>query len=156
MKLIKMLKNLNKRRERNNHEEFELDFMLKNELLFHLKNKRRLCILTNCEIDLFRIAHDENNHAEHNKIYTKLIDQIYISRLSRKIRQYVKHCFICELSQTKRHLFYEELVLIFAQKISFKTLTMNFISALSKNMNTTLIVTCKISKRMTIIFDKFT
>jgi hypothetical protein len=156
MKLIKMLKNLNKRRERDNHEEFELDFMLKNELLFHIKNKRRFCIFTNCEIDLFRIAHDENNHAEHNRVYTKLIDQIYISRLSRKIRQYVKHCSICELSQTKRHLFYEELVLIFAQKISFKTLAMNFISALSEDMNTTLIVTCKTSKRVTIILDKFT
>jgi hypothetical protein len=156
MKLIKMLKNLNKRRERDNHEEFELDFMLKDELLFHVKNKKRLCILTNCEIDLFRIAHDENNHVEHNRVYTKLVDQIYISRLSRKIRQYVKHCSICELSQTKRHSSYEELVSIFAQKISFRTLAMNFISALSEDMNTTLIVTCKISKRVTIILDKFT
>jgi hypothetical protein len=154
IKLRKMLENLNKR-IKDDQEKFEIDFLLENDLLFHVKEKKRLCIFMNCEIDLFQIAHDENNHAKHNKVYTKLVDQIYISRLSRKIRQYVKHCSICELNQTKRHSFYEELVLIFAQKISFKTLAMNFIFALSKNMNIALIVTCKISKRVTIISSKF-
>ncbi len=102
IELLKMLENLSKR-IKSDQEKFEIDFSLKNDLLFHVKNKKRLCILKTCEVNLFRIAHDENNHAEHNKVYTKLVDQIYISRLSRKIRQYVKHCSICELSQTKKH-----------------------------------------------------
>jgi hypothetical protein len=74
-KLIKMLKDLNERREKNNHEEFEIDFLWKNELLFH-KNKKRLCIVANCEINVFKLAHDQNNHFEHNKVYTKLTDRV--------------------------------------------------------------------------------
>ncbi len=153
-KLIKMLKNLNERREKNNHEKFEIDFLWKNELLFH-KNKKRLCIFANCEINVFKLAHDENSYFEHNRVYTKLVDQVYISKLSRKIRQYIKHCSICELNQTKRHFVYEEFVSM-SENISFKTLAMNFISAFSNSINIALIVTCKAFKRMTIIFEKFT
>jgi hypothetical protein len=153
-KLTKMLKSLNERREKNTHEEFDVDFLLKNELLFH-KNKRRFCISLNCEIDVFKLAHDQNNHAEHNKTYTRLIDTVYISRLSRKLRQYIKHCSACELNQTKRHATYDELILIAFSKISFRTLTMNFIMTLSEKQNTALFVICKTFKRMTIIFDKF-
>ncbi len=43
-----------------------------------------------------------------------------------------------------------------SENISFKTLAMNFISALSDSMNIALIVTCKAFKRMTIILEKFT
>jgi hypothetical protein len=149
-----MLKNLNERREKNTHEEFDVDFLLKNELLFH-KNKRRLCIFLNCEIDVFKLAHDQNNHAEHNRTYTRLVDTVYISKLSRKLRQYIKHCSACELNQTKRHATYDEMILIAFSKISFRTLTMNFIMTLSEEQNTTLFVICKTFKKVTIILDKF-
>jgi hypothetical protein len=153
-KLIKMLKSLKKRREKNSHEKFEIDFLWKDELFFH-KDRKRLCIFANCETNVFKLAHDQNNHFEHNKIYIKLIDRVYISKLSRNIRQYIKHCSTCELNQIKRHLTYEELVSI-SKNISFQTLAMNFISTLSNNMNTALIVTCKAFKKITIILEKFT
>jgi hypothetical protein len=153
--LINMIKILNKRRQKDDYEKIEMNFALKKKLLYHVKDKKRLCILSNCEINVFQLAHDQNNHSRHNKVYAKLIDQVYISKLLRKIRQYIKHCSTCERNQTKRHSFYEELVSM-NENISFRTLTMNFISALSNDMNTALIVTCKASKRMTIIVEKFT
>jgi hypothetical protein len=67
---------------------------------------------------------------------------------------YIKHCSACELNQTKRHLIYEELVLIFIEKISFKIIVMDFILALSGDMDAALTVICKISKRVTIISGK--
>jgi hypothetical protein len=153
--LILMLENLNKRREKNVQEEIEIDFLLKDNLLFHVKDKKRLCISFNCELKIFELAHDKNNHFEHNRIYAKLIDHVYISKLSRKIRQYIKHCLACELNQIKRHAIYDELMFIFFSKVLFRTLTMNFIAAFLKNMNIALIVTCKTFKRVTIISDKF-
>jgi hypothetical protein len=153
-KLIKMLKSLKKRREKNNHEESEVDFLWKDELLFH-KDRKRLCIFANCETNVFKLAHDQNNHFEHNKAYIKWADRVYISKFSRKIRQYIKHCSTCELNQIKRHFTYEELVSM-SENISFRTLAMNFISTLSDNMNTALIVTCKAFKKITIILEKFT
>ncbi len=151
-----MLRDLAKRRESNDHEQFEIDFCVENDLIYHVKNKKRLCISFNCEKDVFELAHDQNNHSEHHRIYIKLIDQFYILKLSRKIRTYIKHCSTCELNQTKRHSSYEELILIFNEQISFQIIVMNFILALSENMNTTFIVICKVSKRVIIISEKFT
>jgi hypothetical protein len=153
--LINMIKILNKRRQKDDHEKIEVNFALKKRLLYHVKDRKRLCIFSNCEINVFQLAHDKNNHFKHNKVYAKLVDQVYISKLSRKIRQYIKHCSTCELNQIKRHFFYEELVSM-NENISFRTLTMNFISAFSNDMNTALIVTCKAFKKMTIIVEKFT
>ncbi len=153
--LINMIKILNKRRQKNDYEKIEVNFALKKKLLYHVKDKKRLCIFSNCEINVFQLAHNQNNHSKHNKIYAKLIDQVYISKLSRKIRQYIKHCSTCELNQTKRHFLYEELVSM-SENISFRTLTMNFISAFSNDMNTALIVIYKASKKIIIIAEKFT
>ncbi len=149
-----MLQNLVKH---DDHENSKIDFALKNDLIFHIKNdKKRLCISFICETDIFELAHDQNNHSDHHRVYFKLIDQIYILKLFRKIRLYIKHCSICELNQTKRHSLYEELVSIFNEQISFQIIVMNFILALSENTNTAFIVICKASKRVTIISEKFT
>jgi hypothetical protein len=154
--LMSMIQKLFKRREINNERHTEIDFKLEDDLLYHVISRKRLCIFANCETEIFRLAHDQNNHVEHNKIYTTLAKQIYISKFSRKIRQYVKHCSICELNQIKRHAIYEKLIFIFFSQISFRILTMNFIMILSNQMNTALLITCKTFKRMTIISRKFT
>jgi hypothetical protein len=150
-----MIKNLNKRRERDHQRNIEIDFKLNDDLLYHHKSKKRLCISANCELKIFDLTHDKSNHAKHHRTYVKLADQMYISKMSRKIRQYIKHCSTCERNQTKRHLTYEELVSM-SEKISFKILTMNFIMTLSNEMNAALIVTCKAFKRIIIILEKFT
>jgi hypothetical protein len=152
-----MFQDLTKRREADDHEKFEIDFHLKNDLIYHLKNdKKRLCISSFCETDVFKLAHDQNNHFDHHHVYNKLIDHVYILKLFRKIRLYIKHCSVCELNQTKKHLIYEELLSISSEQISFKIIAMNFILTLSEEINTALIVICKASKRVLIISTKFT
>jgi hypothetical protein len=47
----------------------------------------------------------------------KLTEQVYIPKLSRKIRQYIKHCSACELNQTRRHSTYEELIPIASPRL---------------------------------------
>jgi hypothetical protein len=153
--ILKMIQNLINKRESNNQKNTDIDFQLKNNLLYHFKNKKRLCISSNCEFNVFELAHDKNNHAKHNRVYSKLIDHVYILKLSRKIRQYIKHCSACELNQIKRHVIYDELILISFAKISFRILTMNFIMTLFEDMNAALIITCKTFKKMTIISEKF-
>ncbi len=150
-----MLQSLIKRRESGDRGESEIDFSLEDDLIYHVKDKRRLCISFNCETEIFQLVHDQNNHFDHHRAYSKLIDQVYILKLSRKIRQYIKHCLACELNQTKRHSIYEELISIIVEQISFQIIVMNFILAFSKDMNTALIVICKVSKRITIISEKF-
>ena len=75
-------------------------------------------------------------------------------KLSKKIRQYVKHCSSCQLNQTKRHAIYDELISITTSSISFRIIIMNFIINLLKNLDLVLIIICKTSKRVSLIFEK--
>lgn len=150
-----MLNKLEKnQKHENSKENIEVNFQLRNELIYHIKNKNRLCISKTCEKDIFQQAHDKNNHSEHHKTYQRIANSIYISSLLRKIRRYIKFCSSCELNQTKKHASYEKLISISTECISFKTIVMNFIVTLSDSRtNFILTVTCKIFKRVSIIFE---
>ena len=153
-----MLKELNKRVfMKKSQNKTDIDFILKKRLIYHSKKKmKRLCIPLFCEKQIFELTHDLNNHAGYHKVYHRLMKFVYIPKMSRKIRQYIKYCFFCELNQIKKHAIYEELMFIAAFTILFKTLIMNFIVALSEEMDSVLTVTCKIFKRVAIIAGKFT
>lgn len=131
-----MLKKLKKRIQKKKTDtsvKTEIDFVLKKDFIYHIKNDvERLCIFQICEKAVFELTHDQNNHAGYNKTYHRLTDSVFIPKLSRKIRQYVKFCSICELNQTKKHAPYEKLVFIVKSTIFFRTIVMNFIVALSK------------------------
>ncbi len=117
-----MLRCLRKRskNERLDQNRIDVDFIEKNELIYHEKdNDSRLCISKTCEKDVFEIAHDDATHAEHHRAYNQLAKIVFLSRLSRKLHQYIKHCSTCQLNQTKRHRFYEELISIAISNISF-------------------------------------
>ena len=127
----------------------EIDFQLKKGLIYYKNN--RLCIPFSCERNVFEKMHDKNMHVDHHKNYEKLVKSIFIFRMSRKLRQYIKHCFSCELNQIKRHASYEELAPISTPTLSFRKITMNFILILSKEFNTVLIIFDKITRRKTLI-----
>ncbi len=82
----------------------------------------------------------------------------YIHELFKHFRKYLRHCSQCQIFQTRRYKFYESLQSIFTSKISFHILTMNFVLALSifhsDKFDSTMFITCKFFKRMTIISDK--
>ena len=154
-----MLKQLKKRVERKTSEtekssNIEIDFILKDDLIYHVKNNKRLCISASCERAVFELTHDENNHAGYHRVYQQLIVTVFMFKLSRKIRQYVKHCSSCQLNQTKRHAIYDELISIATSSIFFRTIAMDFIVDLSENLDSVLIIICKTSKRISLIFEK--
>ena len=157
-KLKSMLKQLKKRIEKKTTSKkssnIDINFTLKNNLIYHVKDNKRLCISASCERAVFELTHDENNHAEYHRIYRQLIITIFMFKLSKKIRQYVKHCLSCQLNQTKRHAIYDELISITTSSIFFRTIIMNFIINLSKNLDSILIIICKTSKRINLIFEK--
>ena len=157
-KFKSMLKQLKKRIEKKTISEkssnINIDFILKNDFIYHVKNNKRLCIFASCERAVFELTHNENNHAKYYRIYQQLIITVFMLKLSRKIRQYVKHCSSCQLNQTKRHAIYDELISIVTSSIFFRIIIMNFIINLLKNFDSVLIIICKTSKRISLIFEK--
>ena len=155
-KILEMLKNLQTRMtlEKDNITN-EINFEFHNDLIYH-KKRRKLCISSNLEKYVFELAHDKNQHSEAHRCFQRINDTLFIFRLSRKIRVYIDHCSKCQLNQTKRHKSYEELMSIVSSSISFHTIAMNFVLAILENLDILLTITCKFSKRLTIIQEKFT
>jgi hypothetical protein len=115
-----------------NHEEIE--FERRKDVIYHLDrstSKARLCILKSLMKEIFAMTHDDMFHAEFHRAYATINETFYIRRLSHHLRQYIAYCSQCLLNQIKRHKSYEALNLISSSKISFHTISMNFILVLS-------------------------
>ena len=134
----------------------EIDFELKDDLLYHkTDNKLRLCISKVLKKNIFKLTHDDNQHAEITRFYARIVESLYILKLFRKLKAYLTHCSTCQLNQIKRHKLYEKLISIICSTISFHTIAINFILTISKkNYDTLLIIICKYSKRIAIISEK--
>ena len=136
----------------------DIDFQLHDELIYHVKKDIfRLCILSNCEQNVFKLTHDDCFHAEHHRVYARLINVVYVHKLFRKFTIYIRHCSVCQLNQIKRHRFYDELTSFFISSIFFHTLIMNWevIFSINKNdFDCIFNVTCKFSRKLQSIQDK--
>ena len=133
-----------------------IDFELLNGLIFHIKDKPRLCIPATMEKEVFAIAHDANAHAGQHRAYQRLLNAVYIPRMSRKLHLYLKHCPSCQLNQTKRHRPYGELRPLSTPDLPFHTLAMDFVVALPGTFDSLLTVTCKFSRKLMLIPGKTT
>ena len=123
----------------------KINFALKsNEVIYHVdSNARRLCISISMKHEIFQFAHDENQHFDVHRCYKRITNTLYVSRLFKKIRKYIKHCSICQLTQIKRHRLYDELNSIISFSTSFHIIVMNFILVLSNDFDALFIVICK-------------
>ena len=128
--------------------------MLAHGLIYHkhegsnaTSNSSRLCIPQNYEKEVFQLAHDQNLHAGHNRAYRRLVESIYMPRLSRKLHLYIKHCPACQLNQTKRHPPYGELMPISTSTIPFRTIAMDFILAIPGDLDVVLTISDKATRR---------
>ena len=165
IKIMKIIKNLKKRlkREKNicfeNRSRYEsrnhidLNFIMRDDLIYH-KKRQRLCISASLDKEILILTHDKNQHFDINRCYARISENLYISHLFRKLRQYISHCFNCQLNQIKRHKSYEKLLSISTSTTLFHTIFMNFVMSISNNMNIFLIIICKFSKRVIIFADK--
>ena len=74
----------------------DIDFEIRDDLIYYIDSDTlRLCISRSQEEKIFRLAHDENQHAEIYRCFHRISKTLFISRLFKKIRIYVKHCSAC-------------------------------------------------------------
>jgi hypothetical protein len=138
-----------------------VQFVWRDGLIYHvdsLDGRLRLCIPKDIQHEIFALAHDEQSHCGYHRAYERIRATYFIHRLARRLRLYLAHCRLCNLNQTKRHAPYGELRPIQAPPIPFHTVTIDFIVALPEfnGFNAALTITCKASKRCTIVPGKVT
>ena len=132
----------------------DIAFEIKNEFIYHVDERRRLCIFVACEQKIFRMTHDENQHSSRHRCYQRIIDTLYVFKFNRKLRLYIEHCSSCQLNQIKRHRFYEELISIFSSSRSFHIIIMNFVVELSDIYDALLTVIDKFFRRVLTVRNK--
>ena len=132
-----------------------IQFLRRNGLLFNIddiKNRERLCIPQALNKDVFEMAHNINCHTGFHRAYSKINKGLFIPRLARKLKIYLKHCPACNLCQTKRHAPYGSLQPISRPPIFGHTVAMDFVLSMpeAEGHNMALIITDLWSKKVTI------
>ena len=126
----------------------------------HAFNSTRLC-LPRDKIYLktfFDTAYSES-HVGFAKIFEVISRQWFIRSLLQQLRDYLRHCSKCQLYQTRRYIEHGSLQPISSPPVPFHTLVINFVLALpksAKGYDTIISITCKFSKRISLIPSKYT
>ena len=124
----------------------------------HVYEFRCLCIFHLVVSNILRLTHDDE-YANYVKCFEKMFASYYIRNLSRYLRDYLKHCSKCQIYQIKKHSSYDSLQFILISSISFHTIIIDLILTLSVSrdeLNITMFVICKFTKRFTLVVDKKT
>lgn len=130
-------------------------------LIFHLDRLtgvRRLCIPSSVAPELLAIAYGEG-HPGFSRCHEIISRSWFIRGLTKVLRSFIRHCPQCLALQTRRHAPYSSLQPIQLPPVPFFTLTLDFVLALpvsKKSYNALMSVTCKFSKRVTLIEGKDT
>ena len=128
----------------------------KSKLLYpinRLTNVHRLCIPPSEALEILTIAHEEG-HPGFSRCYEIITRSWFICGLTKLLRAFIRHCPQCLALQTRRHPPYGSLQTIESPPVPFFTLILDFVLALSlskKKYNAMMSVTCKFSKRVTLI-----
>ena len=115
---------------------------------------RRLCIPSNLEHEVFKLAHDEMGHPGYARTHEKLTTGLFIYNMATKLHEYIRHCPHCQMNQTPRHRPYGSLQPIYSPARPFHTITIDFILALPKaasGEDCVMSVTDKFSKAISLI-----
>lgn len=128
----------------------------KTKLLYHinkLMGVHCLCIPPLVAPDILTIAHGEGDPG-FSRCYKIITRSWFIRRLTKLFWTFICHCPQCLALKTRRHAPYGSLQPIESLLVLFFTLTLDFILALSVNrdgFNALMSITCKFSKRITLI-----
>lgn len=158
-KLLEMLRKASTEHSEDEKEVPGIPFLLRDELIYHVKDRWRLCVPPAMEKEIFEQAHDLSNHGGYHRCHDRISHNFFIRHLSQHLRAYIAHCPACQPNQTKRHKPYGSLVPIATPAIPFHTISMDFVVSLppTKLGNDCLLnVTCKASKKMLLIPGQLT
>ena len=138
-----------------------LSFVKNDELIYRRNNhnmsfiSQRLCISASLVQSILKTAHDFN-HSEFDRTYQNVVSCYYIKSLITHVKRYIKHCLKCVTNQIKKHKSYDFLQSILFSSISFYTIIIDFVFAISRfytDMNNIMTITCKFFKRIVIISE---
>ena len=118
-----------------------------------------LCIPQGLIGEVLEITHTKAGHPGFERTFERAVGSWYICRLGRHVRDFLHHCPECLVYQTHHHSPYGSLQPIQSPSVPFHTITLDFVLALPKSKNgfdTVMSVTCKFSKRVTLIPGKKT
>lgn len=124
----------------------------------HAFQPRRLCLPQAVLKEVFQAAHS-SSHLGFHRSYEILSSVYYIRGLTSNLKAFIKHCPECQVNQTRRHKPHGSLQPIESPPVPFHTVAMDFILALpttKEGFDCAMSVTCKFSKRMTLIPGKTT
>lgn len=114
----------------------------------------RLCIPSELEKEVFKLAHDEMGHPGYARTHERLTTGLFIYNMATKLHEYIRHCPHCQMNQTPRHRPYGSLQPIYSPSRPFHTITIDFILALPKAStgdDCIMSVTDKFSKAISLI-----
>ena len=99
------------------------------------------------------------SHSEYVYTHKRLIDNLYLSDLSKHLHEYIHHCSQCQLMQTFKYNSYEFMQFIFTSLQLFHILMIDFILVLldlksSDNYDIIFSITDKFSKMMIFISEQ--
>ena len=149
----------------NNSSHFVLLFIRENELIYRKETdtditsflSRRVCAFFAVLQDIFDIIHDFNDHSDFDKSYELIMFVWYIRDLIKHFKHYLKHCSKCQINQTRKHKSFESLQFILSSSTLFYVITIDFVLVISSShteLNNVMSVTCKFSKKITIVLEK--
>lgn len=128
----------------------------KTKFLYHVNKVTgiyHLCIPPSVALDILAIAHEER-HLGFSCCYKIIAHSWFIQGLTKLLQAFIHHCFQCLALQTRRHVPYGSLQRIKSPPVPFFTLTLDFVLTLpvsANEYNTLMLITCKFSKRITLI-----
>lgn len=128
----------------------------KSKLLYHvnkLTGVHRLCVPPSVAPDILAIAHGEG-HPGFARCYKIISRSWFVKGLTKLLCSFIRHCPQCLALQTRRHPPYGSLQPIESPPVPFFTPTLDFVLALpvsKEGYNALMSVTCKFSKRITLI-----
>ena len=128
----------------------------KSKRLYHVNkitNVHRLCISPSVAPDILAVAHGKG-HPGFSSCYEIISRSWYVRGLTKLLQAFIRHCPQCLALQTRRHAPYGSLQPIESPPVPFFTLTLDFVLTLpllKESHNAIMLVTCKFSKRVTLI-----
>jgi hypothetical protein len=107
------------------------NFTLKDGLIYYQQDgKDRLCMPQSMEKKVFYDVHDWQTYAGLHRTFKRIAETLYFHNLAKKLRRYVRKCFICLTHQTIKHAPYGQLMLIVLSAFPFHIIAIDFIMVL--------------------------
>lgn len=134
-----------------------LNFIMRDGLIYYcdkMDGSERLCIPKSLAPHIFRQAHDEQFHAGYHRTYERIRASVYIRKLSKLLRLYVKHCPACIQNRTERHPPYGNLEPIASPGAPYVTIAIDIVTGLpagKDGSDALMTATCKQTKRILLI-----